>query len=88
MKVGTCHWPRCGHTTFRFGCRQEAICGSSSLRLATSKPGIGAAMFPVYGPPLWESCDAQMDDGMQIEPDGELAAQPASSYEVDQRINW
>ena len=44
---------------------------------------------PARGPPLWEECDAQMDDGAQIEPaDWDLAAQPAPDYAVDQRINW
>ena len=44
---------------------------------------------PARGPPLWDDCDAQMDDGAQIEPaDWYLAAQPAPDYEVDQRINW
>lgn len=43
---------------------------------------------PAHGPPLWEGCDAQVDDAVQIEPDWGLAAQPASDYEVDQRINW
>jgi hypothetical protein len=44
---------------------------------------------PARGPPLWDDCDAQMDDGAQIEPaDWDLAAQPAPDYEVDQRINW
>ena len=44
---------------------------------------------PARGPPLWDDCDAQMDDGVHIEPaDWDLAAQPASDYEVDQRINW
>ena len=43
---------------------------------------------PARGPPLWDDCDAQMDDGAQIEPaDWDLAAQPAPDYEVDQRIN-
>jgi hypothetical protein len=44
---------------------------------------------------LWDDCDAQTDDwaqtddGTQIEPaDWDLAAQPASDFEVDQRINW
>ena len=41
------------------------------------------------GLPLWDDCDAQTDDGVQIEPaDWDLAAQPAPDYEVDQRINW
>ena len=43
---------------------------------------------PARGPPLWEDCDAQTDDGVHIEPDWDLAAQPAPDYEVDQRINW
>ena len=44
---------------------------------------------PARGPPLWDDCDAQMDDGAQIEPaDWDLAAQLAPDYEVDQRINW
>ena len=37
------------------------------------------------GPPLWEGCDAPVDDGAQGEPDWDLAAQPD---EVDQRVNW
>ncbi len=40
---------------------------------------------PARGPPLWEDCDAQMDDGVHIAPDWDLAAQPAPDYEVDQR---
>jgi hypothetical protein len=44
---------------------------------------------PARGPPLWDDCDAQLDDGAQIEPaDWDLAAQPAPDFEVDQRINW
>jgi Putative transposase len=44
---------------------------------------------PARGPPLWEDCgDAQQGEGTQIEPDWDLAAQPAPDYEVDQRITW
>ena len=43
---------------------------------------------PARGPPLWDDCDAQVDDGMQSEPECDLAAQPAPHFEVDQRINW
>ena len=43
---------------------------------------------PARGPPLWEDCDAPVDDGVQGEPDWDLAAQPAPDYEVDQRVNW
>ena len=43
---------------------------------------------PARGPPLWQDCDAQTGEGAQIDPDWDLAAQPAPDYEVDQRINW
>ena len=47
---------------------------------------------PARGPPLWDGCDAQVDEGVHIEPDWATewdgAAQPAPDYEVDQRINW
>jgi hypothetical protein len=43
---------------------------------------------PARGPPLWEDGDAHSGEGTQIEPDWDLAAQPAPEYEVDQRINW
>jgi hypothetical protein len=43
---------------------------------------------PARGPPLWEDCEAQMDDGVQTEPDWDMAAQPAPDFEVDQRVSW
>jgi hypothetical protein len=44
---------------------------------------------PARGPPLWDDCgDAQMGEGVEVEADWDLAAQPAPDYEVDQRINW
>jgi hypothetical protein len=44
---------------------------------------------PARGPPLWDDCsDAQMDEGVHIKPDWNLAAQLAPDYEVDQRISW
>jgi hypothetical protein len=44
---------------------------------------------PARGPPLWDDCDAQMHEGVHIEPaDWDLAAQPAPGFEVDQRISW
>ena len=50
-----------------------------------------ARIYEVF-PLLWDGCDAQMDDGVQIEPDWatdwDWAAQPAPDYEVDQRVNW
>ena len=43
---------------------------------------------PARGPPLWEDGDAQMGEGVQVEPDWDLAAQPAPDFEVNQRVNW
>ena len=34
------------------------------------------------------SCALLWADGVQVEPDSDLAAQPAADYEVDQRMNW
>ena len=43
---------------------------------------------PARGPPLCDACDARMGEGIEVEPDWRLAAQPAPDYEVNQRINW
>jgi hypothetical protein len=44
---------------------------------------------PARGPPLWEDCGAaQMDKGVHIEPDWDLAAQAAPNFDVDQRTSW
>jgi hypothetical protein len=43
---------------------------------------------PSRVPPLWEGCDAPVGEGIESEPDWDLAGQPAPDYEVDQRINW
>jgi hypothetical protein len=44
---------------------------------------------PARGPPLWDDCDAQTDEGVHIEPaDWDLTAQAAPDFQVDQRINW
>ena len=42
---------------------------------------------PARGPPLWDDCDAQVGEDTQIEPDWDLAAQPAPEFDVDQRVN-
>ena len=34
---------------------------------------------PARGPPLWEDFDAQVGEGSQIEPDWDIAAQPAGT---------
>ena len=45
-------------------------------------------IVPARGPPLREDCDAPVGESAQVEPDWDLAAQPAPDYELDQRINW
>lgn len=42
---------------------------------------------PARGPPLWDDFDVQVGEGVEVEPDWDLAAQPASDYEVEQRVN-
>jgi hypothetical protein len=37
---------------------------------------------PARGPPLWDECDAQRGDEMPSELNLDMAAQPASDYEV------
>ena len=44
---------------------------------------------PARGPPLWDDCsEEQTDEAVHIEPDWDLAAQPAPNFEVYQRVNW
>ena len=43
---------------------------------------------PARGPPLWDDGDAQMHEGVEVEPDWDLAVQPEPDFDVDQRVNW
>ncbi|QBE50364.1 dihydrolipoyl dehydrogenase [Leucobacter triazinivorans] len=64
------------------------ITHSAEIRHILNHIGVESApphITPARGPPLWEGCDAPVDDGAQGEPDWDLAAQPD---EVDQRVNW
>jgi hypothetical protein len=38
-----------------------------------------AQISPARGPPLWDGCDAQTDDGFHMEPDWDLAPQTGPS---------
>ena len=41
-------------------------------------------IWQARGPPLWDDCsDAKTDEGVHIEPDWDLAAQPAPDFKVD-----
>ena len=44
---------------------------------------------PARGPPLWDDCGVQDHvDGVDTEPDWDMAAQPAPDYCEDQRTDW
>ena len=67
------------------------ITHSADIRHMLEHIGVPAeppCISPPRGSPLWEDWDAQMGEGTQVEPDWDLAGQPAPDYEVDQRVNW
>ena len=67
------------------------ITHSADIRLLLDHIGVQAVpprLSPARGPPLWDECDAQVGEGAQVEPDWDLAGQPAPDYEVDRRVNW
>ncbi len=37
---------------------------------------------------LWDGCDAQTGEGVELEPDWDEAAQLAPDFEADQRVSW
>ncbi len=60
------------------------ITHSADIRQMLDHIGVQAVppgIAPARGPPLWEDCDAQMGEGAQVEPDWELAPQPAPDLE-------
>ena len=75
---------------------EPAITEGTQIRKILDHIGVDtepAHISPARGPPLWDECGgAQMDDGVQIEPDWatdwDLASQAAPDFEVDQRVNW
>ena len=42
---------------------------------------------PARGPPLWDGCDAQTGEGVDVAPDWDAAAQVAPEFEADQRVS-
>ena len=74
--------------SFSGGRQVKTLTGHSGLRSSSYIPAVGSFISPAREPPLWNDCDAQTDEGVHIEPDWDLAAQPAPDYEVDQLINW
>jgi hypothetical protein len=66
----------------------QAKSGSRELQFACSKPALHDAISPARGLPLKDNCDAQVGEGVEVEPDWDMAAQAVLDYEVDQRINW
>jgi hypothetical protein len=43
---------------------------------------------PARGPPLWDGCDAQMVDGVDVASDWDEATQQSPDFEADQRVSW
>ena len=43
---------------------------------------------PARGAPLWEECDAQSDEGTQVEPDWDTVGQPTPDFEVNRQVSW
>ena len=72
------------------------ITHSADIRQILDQIGVQSEsprIAPARGPPLWDDGgNAQMGNGMQLEPDWATewdgAAQPAPDYEVDQPTNW
>ena len=68
------------------------ITHSADIRHILEHIGVEAEpprITPARGPPLWDGCDdAQMGDGVYMEPDWDEAAQPAPEFEADQRVSW
>ena len=74
---------RCAsHTFIRHGANSVQIL--DHIGVDPELPRISLAR----GLSLWDGRDAQIGDGVEIEPDWDLAAQPPSDFDVDQRINW
>jgi hypothetical protein len=60
------------------------------IRKILNHIGVGSEpphISPARGPPLWEDCGAQADDGVHIAPEWDLAEQPAPDYEVDYEVD-
>jgi len=64
---------------------------SADIRQILDHIGVDAEplrITPARGPPLWDGCDAQMGDGVEVESDWDEASQPAPDFEADQRVSW
>ncbi len=64
---------------------------SADIRQILEHIGVDAEpprITPARGPPLWDGCDAQMGEGVDVEPNWDEAAQPALDFEADQRVSW
>jgi hypothetical protein len=67
------------------------IAHSADIRQMLDYIGVQAeppCISQARGPPLWADCDAQVGEGVEVEPDWALVGQPAPDYEVDQGVNW
>lgn len=65
---------------------------SADIRQILNHIGVDAEpprITPARGAPLWDGCDdAQMGEGVDVEPDWDEAIQAAPEDDVDQRVSW
>ncbi|MEY4346236.1 MAG: hypothetical protein RL032_2068, partial [Pseudomonadota bacterium] len=64
---------------------------SADIRQILEHIGVDAEpprITPARGPPLWDGCDAQMVDGVDVASDWDEAAQQSPDFEADQRVSW
>lgn len=65
---------------------------SADIRQILNHIGVDAEpprITPPRGPPLWDACDdAQMGEGVDVEPDWDEAIQAGPEDDVDQRVSW
>ena len=72
--------------------RLKVITEGTQIRKILDHIGVDSEppqISPTRSPSLWDDCsDAQTNAAVHMEPDWDLAVQPAPHFEVDQRVNW
>jgi hypothetical protein len=70
---------------------QAFITYSPDIRQILEHIGVDAEPprnIPARRPPLWDGCEAQIGEGVDVAPDWDDGDQVAPDFEVDQRIIW
>jgi hypothetical protein len=64
---------------------------SADIRHILEHIGVDAEpprITPARGPPLWDGCEAQIGEGVDVASDWDDVAQVAPDFEADQRVSW